>query len=124
MVARKLYRIACAFALFVKAHRIALFLHRIRIAHFAFSPFSLLLGRYFTVNAPKSCEMCETNAQNMKKRKKKKKKKTAKMQKMRRSAECECDANMESKFASHRTTVTNFFRIFSHRILIALPSLS
>jgi hypothetical protein len=33
---------------------------------------------------------------------------------------------MESKFASHRTTVTIFFshfRTFSHRICIALPSL-
>ncbi len=47
-----------------------------------------------------------------------------KVRKMRKIAKCECDAKMLSKFASHYCE-ENFshFRIFSHRIRIALPSL-
>jgi hypothetical protein len=71
MVVRKLFRIA--FALFVKAYRIA-------------SHFFHLFGQYFTVNAPKSFEKGEKNAKNMQK-------KSAKSAK--------CDAKMGSKFASH-----------------------
>jgi hypothetical protein len=48
-----------------------------------------------------------------------------KTSKMRKRAKCKCDAKMESKFASHRTTVTKkiAFSHFLHRIRIALPSL-
>jgi hypothetical protein len=85
MVVQKLFRIAFAF-------HICIALFALFFSHF--HTFSTFFGRYFTVNAPKSCEKCEKNAQNTQK-------KSAKMQKMRKSAKCECDAKMESKFASH-----------------------
>jgi hypothetical protein len=43
--------------------------------------------------------------------------------KMRKSAKCECDAKVESKFASHRTTAAKKIRIFA-LFRIALPSLA
>jgi hypothetical protein len=66
MVVRKLFRTALAFALFVKAHRIASHFFRIAFASYFLHLFHLF-GQYFMVNAPKSCEKCDKNAQNMQK---------------------------------------------------------
>jgi hypothetical protein len=95
MVVRKSFRIA--FALLVKAHRIT-FAFRIRIALFAlfshfrtFSTFLVdilrLMHQKVVKSARKMHKIC---------------KKSAKMRIMRKSAKCEFDAKMESKFASHR----------------------
>jgi hypothetical protein len=85
MVVRKLFRIA--FALFAKPHRIALFSHRIRIA--LFPPFLVDISRLMHQKVVKSA---------------------SKMRKIcRKSAKCEPDAKMESKFASHYRN-----NIFSH----------
>jgi hypothetical protein len=66
-----------------------------------------LFGRYFTDNAPTSCEKCEKNAQNMQK-------KSAKMQKVQ-------NVNVMQKWNqnSHRIALhycNKKFHIFSHRI--------
>ncbi len=105
MVVRKLFRIA--FALFVKAHRSALHYSRIAFAShfFAFLHFFQLFGRYFTINAPKSCEKCEKNMQK-------------KVQKVRNG-----NAIQKWNQNSHRTTVTKKFAFFLHCIRIALPPL-
>ncbi len=116
MVVPKLFRIAFAFALFVKAHRIALHSFRIRIALFAFSHFFHLFGQYFMVNAPKSCEKGE----KMRKICKKKRCENAKKCKM----QMRCEHGIKIRIASHYCNKKNsHFRIFSHRIRIALPSL-
>jgi hypothetical protein len=134
MVVQKLFRIAFAVALFVKAANFDLiialhctFLHRICISHshrtfwrffFVFSHFFHHFGRCFMVNAPKSCEKCEKNAQNMQKELQKCEKKNAK---------CKCDAIIKSKFASHRTTVRILFHIWqffaSHSHGTTIPGL-
>ncbi len=92
--------------------------HRTFRIFFAFSPFLHLLGRYFTVNAPKSCEMCETNAQNMKKRKKKncENAKNAKKCGMR----MRCEHGIKIRIASHYCNkfFSHFFASHSHRTTI------
>jgi hypothetical protein len=81
------------------------------------SPFFVIL-RYFTVNAPKSCEkmleICKKKCENGKNAK------SAKNCKMR----MRCENGIKIRIASHYCE-ENFshFRIFSHRIRIALPSL-
>jgi hypothetical protein len=71
-------------------------------------------------NSPKSCEKCKKVVKNMRK-------KLRKCEKVRKSAKCKCDAKMESEFASRRISLLEqkkaHFRIFSHRICIALPSM-
>jgi hypothetical protein len=95
-IVQKVFRI-CIHT-FVRAHRIAPLSHRIfRTFFFAFLHFFDLFAASFTVNAPKTSKKCEKN-----------------VRKMRKSAKCECDAKMESKFASHRTTTEIFFFAFLH----------
>ncbi len=95
--------------------------HCIRISHshcifhtfFAFSHFFDLFSPFFTVSTPKFSKKCEKMWENCEK-----------VRKMRKSAKCECDAKMESKFAPHyNRNFFSHFRTFLHRICIALPSL-
>jgi hypothetical protein len=109
-IASHSFCIAFAFALFVKAHRIALFSHCIRIALLAFFSHFRTFST-FLVNISRL--MHQKFVKRARKMRKICKKKSAKMRKMRKSAKCECDAKMGSKFASHRTTVTKIFHIFA-----------
>jgi hypothetical protein len=127
MVVRKIFRIAFAFTLFVKAHRIAshyfriafAFCIRIRIALFAlfshfctFSTFLVNISRLMHQKVVKSARKMRKIC--------KKVQKCEKCEKARKSLKCECNSKMESKFASHRTTVTKIFRIFAFfRIVFA-----
>jgi hypothetical protein len=81
MVVQKNFRIAFAFALFVIGQSIASHFFGIAFTShfFTFSHFSHFSGRYFMVNAQKSCKKCEKNAQIMQK--------SAKMQ--RNAKKCE-----------------------------------
>ncbi len=112
MVVRKLFRIAFAFALLVKAHRIARFSHRIRISHshrtfriFAlFPPFWSIFHQKVVKSARKIRKIC--------------KKKSAKKCEMRMW----CENGIKIRIASHY--YNKIFFAFSHRIRIALPSLA
>ncbi len=115
----KNFRIAFAFALLVKAHRIALFSHRIRIALFAlfshfrtFSTFLVDISRLMHEKVVKSArklhKICKKKCENAKK--------------------CEmrmrCENGIKIRIALHRTTVTKkiafsrFFASHSHRTTI------
>jgi hypothetical protein len=115
MVVRKLFRIA--FALFLKAHRTAFALR----SHFAFASHFSHIFRIFALSSPFFVILQLIHQKDVKSAIKLRK--ICKKKKVRKIAKCECNAKIESKFASHRTTVRKRFRIFSHRIRIALPSL-